>query len=78
MTLMMTPTGADSLASRLELAFDLYGAGERMYRQSLARRHPHADDATLEALVGAWLRERPGAEQGDGSGRPIDPDGFAS
>jgi len=31
----------------------------------LRRRHPEADEATLAALLRAWLRERPGAALGD-------------
>lgn len=58
-------------AAKLRVAFDLYTAGERMMRQNLKRRHPDASEERIEALLCQWLRERPGAEHGDGVGRPI-------
>jgi hypothetical protein len=42
-----------------------------MRRQQLRRAHPGRTDSEVEELVGAWLRERPGAELGDAVGRPI-------
>lgn len=64
-------------ARRLLLAFDLFEAGLDMYRQTLRRRHPRADDAEIERRVDAWLLERPGAEFGDVAGpirvRPLSP-----
>jgi hypothetical protein len=35
------------------------------------RAHPEASDLTIEELLRAWLRLRPGAEHGDGVGRPV-------
>ena len=32
------------------------------------RRHPQASPSEIEALVQAWLMERPGAERGDAAG----------
>lgn len=40
-------------------------------RENLRRRHPEAGEAEIEHLLGAWLRERPGAEHGDGPGRVV-------
>lgn len=57
-----------SAAERLRLAFDLYEAGEEMMRLNLRRRHPQASPSEIEALVQAWLMERPGAERGDAAG----------
>ncbi len=59
------------LGLRLELAFDLYEAGEQMMRQNLKRRHPEADREEIERRLAAWLCRRPGAESGDGAGRPV-------
>lgn len=64
-------------ARRMLIAFDLFEAGVDMYRQTLRRRHPDADDAEIERRLGEWLRERPGAEHGDVAGpirvRPLPP-----
>jgi hypothetical protein len=59
------------VAARLRTAFDLFETGVEMRRQQLRRAHPGLADSEIEALVGAWLRERPGAEFGDAVGRPI-------
>lgn len=37
-------------------------------RQRLRRENPTLDAAAVEVLVQAWLRERPGARDGDGAG----------
>lgn len=58
-------------AARLRTAFELFDAGVRMMRQNLKRRHPDADEAAIEEMLRAWLRERPGAEHGDAEGRPV-------
>lgn len=55
---------------RLRTALALFDDGVDLMRQNLRRRHPDASTATIERLVAAWLRERPGAEHGDGVGRP--------
>ncbi len=70
----MNASESDIAAQRLQLAFDLYAAGEEMMRQSLIRRHPDADDAEIEVLLVGWLRHRPGAEMGDAVGRPVPPE----
>ncbi len=59
-------------AARFKLALDLCEAGEAMMRETLRRRNPAADEATIERLLGEWLRDRPGAPHGDGEGRPAD------
>jgi hypothetical protein len=56
--------------ARMKMAFDLYETAEIMMRQNLRRRHPQADEAEIERLFVSWLQRRPGAEQGDGVGRP--------
>ena len=39
-------------------------------RQNLRREHPGASDAEIELRIREWLLKRPGAEEGDASGRP--------
>lgn len=58
-------------AARLRMAFDLFVAGRRMMRQNLRRRHPDASEEEIERRLGEWMRQRPGAEHGDGVGRPV-------
>jgi hypothetical protein len=60
----------DEAARRLRLALELFETGEAMMRERLRREHPELPAAEIEARLLAWLRERPGAEHGDASGRP--------
>lgn len=60
------PTPADKMRCTL----DLFEAGLALQRQNLRRRHPRATESEIDALLNAWLEQRPGAEQGDGEGRP--------
>ena len=62
MTLMKS---SNELGQRLQLAFDLFEAGEEIMRQNLERRHPDADREEVEQRLTAWLHERPGAELGE-------------
>lgn len=55
---------------RMELTFDLYEAAEQMMRQNLIRRNPDATEEEILEGLQEWLRRRPGAEHGDGEGRP--------
>ncbi len=64
-------TDARRLGQRLVLAFDLYEAGEQIMLQNLKRRHPDAGHEEIERRLGEWLCRRPGAELGDGAGRPV-------
>lgn len=52
------------------MAFDLYETAEAIMRQNLRRRFPDAPEAELERRLVDWLHRRPGAEHGDGAGRP--------
>ena len=61
----------DEAARRLRLALELFETGEAMMRERLRREHPELSAAEIEARLLAWLRERPGAEHGDTSGRPV-------
>jgi hypothetical protein len=62
---------AQRILERFQLTLDLYDLSERMLRQKLRRKHPQATDAELEVKVAEWIARRPGAEHGDGEGRPI-------
>lgn len=61
---------------RLRQALELFDEGMALMRQNLRRRHPQATEEEIERRLHAWLRTRPGAEHGDGWGRPrrLDPD----
>lgn len=55
---------------RLRMAFHLVELAEKMLRQRLRRESPHLSDDDIEQQIAAWYRRRPGAELGDGQGRP--------
>jgi hypothetical protein len=57
-------------AERLRVAFDLHEAGIRLMRARLRREHPDLEQSTIEELLVTWLRERPGATNGDATGVP--------
>jgi hypothetical protein len=58
-------------AARLRTALELSRAGVALMRQNLRRQFPDASPAEIQARLNAWLRQRPGAEFGDGVGRPV-------
>jgi hypothetical protein len=60
----------DASAEKIRLALDLFATGEALMRQQLRRRHPDWTEAQLRRGLLEWLRERPGAENGDAAGRP--------
>lgn len=66
----MQPIRDPEVLQRMELAFDLYEAAEEIMRQNLRRRNPEASEEEIEEGIREWLRRRPGAEHGDGEGRP--------
>jgi hypothetical protein len=57
------------VASNLRIALEMFGLGESIMRQNLKRMHPAASEEEIEAMVSAWLLERPGAEHGDAPGK---------
>lgn len=65
----MTGDG-DPLVERLRATIQLHEDGVRLMRQNLRRQQPDATDDEIEERLGEWLSERPGAEHGDGVGRP--------
>jgi Rv0078B-related antitoxin len=58
-------------AARFRLALDLFATGVAMKRQQLRRDHPQWSNERIEDSLATWLRERPGAEDGDAQGRPV-------
>jgi Rv0078B-related antitoxin len=60
------------LADAFRTTLELFDVGLDLMRQNLRRSHPQAGGAEIERLLDEWLRERPGAELGDSSGRPVD------
>jgi hypothetical protein len=42
-----------------------------MKRQQLRRDHPQWSNERIDDSLATWLRERPGAEDGDAQGRPV-------
>jgi hypothetical protein len=66
------PSTPSSPADAFRTTLDLFQTGLDMMRQNLRRRYPTADDEEIERRLQEWLLERPGAESGDCSGRPVD------
>ena len=56
---------------RMEVALDLYETAQVIMRQNLRRRYPELDDSEIERRLIEWRHRRPGAEHGDGVGRPV-------
>jgi hypothetical protein len=52
---------------------DLFETGLSMMRQNLRRSDADATDQEIDHRLGQWLRQRPGAEAGDCSGRRVGP-----
>jgi hypothetical protein len=67
----MTDDSPELRATRLRTALDLCAFGESIRTAQLHRQHPCATDDEIRAMVNVWLQTRPGAEHGDGWGRPI-------
>ncbi|HEV7671359.1 MAG TPA: hypothetical protein VGS22_22805 [Thermoanaerobaculia bacterium] len=67
----MATTDKELIAERFKTTLELFELGEAMLRQKLRRKHPLAGEAEIEAHVREWLERRPGAEHGDGVGRPV-------
>ena len=67
----MSTEKADLIAKRFQTTLALFELGEAMLRQKLKRKYPHATEAEIDSQVREWLERRPGAEYGDGVGRPV-------
>jgi hypothetical protein len=57
-------------SDRLQVVLDLAAAGEAMMRQNLRRQFPDASEEEIDRRLTEWFLTRPGAEHGDGAGRP--------
>jgi|CXWL01.1.fsa_nt_gi hypothetical protein len=60
-----------STADAFKATLDLFETGVAIMRQNLRRRDPQATDDEIDRRLQEWLWERPGAEFGDGVGRPV-------
>jgi hypothetical protein len=69
--LSMNQEDAQEAARRLDMALEMFGFGEALFRQNLRREHPEMSDAEIERALRDWLRTRPGALDGDCTGRRI-------
>ncbi len=58
-------------AARLRTALELQRTGIAVMRQSLRRRFPDESESQIGQRLASWLRERAGAEFGDGVGHPV-------
>lgn len=67
----MDDTAREELAAKLRFSLAMSKDGFAMKRQQLRRRNPDADEVEIDRLFRLWLQDRPGAELGDGYGRPI-------
>lgn len=56
--------------ARMAVAADLFEAALLMIRQNVLRRNPAASEKEIDDAICAWLAKCPGAEHGDGEGRP--------
>lgn len=68
--LVLSEMPAETLGDRLRCALYLHETGLRLMHQNLRRRHPEYTEAQLRESLLDWLWTRPGAELGDGVGRP--------
>ncbi len=69
--LIVPSADVSSPADKLAATADLLEFAIEARRGRFRREHPDASDEDIELLVDAWLQERPGAEHGDGPGRPV-------
>jgi Rv0078B-related antitoxin len=67
----MDPKKQGLIAERFKTTLALFELAEAMLRQKLRRKYPLASEAEIQAHVQKWLEHRPGAEHGDGVGRPV-------
>jgi hypothetical protein len=67
---VMTEAQGETPAVKLRMVFHLVDVAERMLRQRLRRECPEMSGEDIEQQVVEWYGRRPGAEFGDGEGRP--------
>ncbi len=62
----------EDMVAKLRMALEMFGLGESIMRQKLRRTFPAASETEIEAKIGLWLSQRPGAEDGDAPGKRRD------
>jgi len=60
---------SSSAAERFRVALDLFDTAVQLRLETLRRAEPGITPDRLEELLGDWLRDRPGAREGDGPPR---------
>ena len=63
-----------SMSDAFRTTLDLFKTGVDLMSQNLRRKHPQANEDAIDRRLRQWLLERPGAELGDSTGRPVDVD----
>lgn len=64
------PIRDPEMMERMQTTFELFEAAVEIMRQNLRRRNPDAAEEEIDQGIREWLADRPGAEHGDGVGRP--------
>ncbi|MEW6279969.1 MAG: hypothetical protein AB1758_15170 [Candidatus Eremiobacterota bacterium] len=59
-----------SALEKFRQAMEMVDSGHEMMRLNLKREYPDESEEQIEARLVAWIRQRPGAEFGDGEGVP--------
>ena len=62
---------AGTVQQRTRTTIELFETAQRIMRQNLRRRFPDLDAGEIEHKLMEWRHHRPGAEFGDGVGKPI-------
>ncbi len=60
----------ENLGDRLQSTCALADTARELKRAQLRLEHPGIERDEVEAMLARWLQTRPGAEDGDGAGRP--------
>lgn len=53
------PDPQEECLRNFRIALDLFETGEAILRQNLRREHPGASEEEIDALVNAWMVDRP-------------------
>ena len=64
----------ESAAASFRTTLDLFDTGVGLMRQNLRRSAPTVSEAEIDARLQQWLRDRPGAADGDCPGRVVNLD----
>lgn len=63
----MSANQAEELGKRLLASLDMWEFGVELTELRFRRENPEASDGEIQAMIQAWLRERPA----DGAGRSV-------